>query len=302
MPTVEYVSLIHCQQFSYETIYSHDVSDSVPDLYLECSIPHNFDDGPLRNANWMALLWVYLQRYRSRMTGETLERECDTDSEAEAYGHFTAPDTPIPPPQDQNHIVGVGPSAGSLLGHQMKNNPRLIRDFSVQLFGKIEGGPKLVENMITGESTPWELATILNDRIGSGKRLDPKSNFGNFHHCSDCSQRLSGLSFAAKQFKKGDDNPTCIACHAENYGEPRFRASDWRLKDDVAMACPLANYLRAHGRNTPGWLQNICAKEDPVCIVVPGTQNAPAADQSAPAQDCIAERVEETATGEDIAW
>ena len=242
MPTVEYLSLIHCQQFNYETIHSFDVSDSVPELYLECSIPHNFSVGPLRGANYVALLWVYLQRYRSRMTGETLERYCDTNSEAEAYGHFTAPDTPIPPPQDQNHIVGVGPSAGSLLGHQMKNNPRLLRDFSVQLFGKIEGGPKLVENMITGESIPWELATILNDQIGSGKRLDPKSNFVKFHHCSDCSQRLSGLSFAAKQFKKGDDDPTCIACHAENYGEPRFCASDWRLKDDVAMACPLANY------------------------------------------------------------
>ena len=56
------------------------------------------------------------------------------------------------------------------------------------------------------------------------------------------------------------------------------------------------------GKNFPGWLQDICAKEDPVCIVVPGTQNAPAADQSAPAHDGIAERMEETATGEDIAW
>ena len=230
MPTVEYVSLIHCQQFNYETIYSHDVSDSVPDLYLECSIPHNFTEGPLRNANWISLLWVYLQRYRARMTGETLERDEDTDSEAEAYGIPTISNPSIRPPQDQNHIVGVGPSAGSLLGNQMKNDPRLLRDFSRQLIGKRAGGPKMVENMITGKTIyiyiPWELATRLNTRIGSGKVLDPRSNFGRFHHCSDCSQRLSGLSFANNQFKMRGEDPTCMACHAQNYGEPPFRVSD----------------------------------------------------------------------------
>ena len=151
MPTVDYVSLIHCQQFNYETLYSHDVSDSVPDLYLECSIPHNFNEGPLQGANWIALLWVYLQRYRALMTGETLERDEDTDSEAEAYGITTASNAPIRPSQDQNHIVGVGPSAGSLHGNQLKNSPRLLRDFSEQLIGKRGGGPKIVEDMIAGK-------------------------------------------------------------------------------------------------------------------------------------------------------
>ena len=95
MPTVKHVSLLHCQQFNYETVYTHDVSHPVPDLYLKCSTPHNINDGPLRNANWTALLWVYLQRYRSRMTGETLERDEDTDSDAEPYGNPTAFNAPI---------------------------------------------------------------------------------------------------------------------------------------------------------------------------------------------------------------
>ena len=93
------------------------------------------------------------------MTGETLERDEDTDSDAEPYGNPTAFNAPIWPPQDQNHNVGVGSSAGSLLGNQMKNNSRLLRDFSEQLLGRREGGPKLVENMITGETTPWEYVT-----------------------------------------------------------------------------------------------------------------------------------------------
>ena len=221
-----------------ETVYTHDVSDSVPDLYLECSIPHNFNDGPLRNANWTALLWVYLQRHRALMTGETLERDEDTDSDAEPYGNSTTINAPIRPPQDQIHIVGVGPSTGSLLSNQMKNNPRLLRDFAELLLGRIEGGPKLVENMNTGETTPWKLATVLNYRIGSGKRLDPRSNFGRSHYCSYCSQRLAGLSFAANQFKKRDEDPTCMACHAENFGEPSYRASDWRLKDAIVWKVP----------------------------------------------------------------
>ena len=76
----------------------------------------------------------------------------------------------------------------------------------------------------------------------------------------------------------------------------------FNVERDVAMACPLANHLRAHGQNIPGWLQDIRAKEDPVCNVAPGTQHAPAADRSATAHDGIAERVEETATGENVAW
>ena len=136
MPTVEYVSLIHCQQFNYETIHSLDVSDSVPELYLECSIPHNFNEGSLRNANWVALLWIYLQRYRSRMTGEPLEREEDTDSEAEAYGNAIASDAPPRPWQEQNHTIRVGSSAESLLGNQMKKNHRFLGDFAELLIGK----------------------------------------------------------------------------------------------------------------------------------------------------------------------
>lgn len=67
------------------------------------------------------------------------------------------------------------------------------------------------------------------------------------------------------------------------------------------MACPFPNHLRAHGQTIPGWLQNIC-DEGPVCNVAPGTQDAPAADQSAPAHDGIAERTQETATAENVAW
>lgn len=233
MPTVEYLSLIHCQQFNYETIHYLDVSESVPELYLECSIPHNFSVGPLHGANSVALLWVYVQRYRSRTTGDSLEQDEDTDSDAEAYGNPTASDAPIGPPQDQNHIVGVGSSVESLLGDQMKNNSRFRRDISELLLGKTEGGPDIVEDMITGKTTPWELATILNTRISSGKRLDPQSNFGRSHHYSDCSQRLQGSSFAANQFKKRDEDPTCMACHTEKYGEPHFRASNWKLKDPI---------------------------------------------------------------------
>lgn len=41
MPTVEYVSLIRCHQFNYETIYSLNISNSAPKLYLQYQIPHN---------------------------------------------------------------------------------------------------------------------------------------------------------------------------------------------------------------------------------------------------------------------
>ena len=168
------------------------------------------------------------------MTGEPLEQEEDPDSEAEAYGSLpTASEAPIRPPQEQNHIVGVGSSVGSLLGHQMKNNPCFVRDLSEMLIGKTEGGPKMVENMITGETTPWELATRVHTRMGSRQVLDPRSNAGRHHTCSDCSQRLQELSFAANQFKKRDDDPTCIACHALNYGEPPFRMSDWKLEGPI---------------------------------------------------------------------
>ena len=30
-----------------------------------------------------------------------------------------------------------------------------------------------------------------------------------------------------------DEDPTCMACHAENYGAPPFRASDGKLKDPL---------------------------------------------------------------------
>ena len=52
------------------------------------------------------------------------------------------------------------------------------------------------------------------------------------------------MSFAANQFKKRDEDPTCIACHVENYGEPPFRLSDWRLKD--AIVRKVSNPLETH--------------------------------------------------------
>ncbi len=233
MPTVEYVSLIHCNQFNYETMYCLDVSESAPELYLECSIPHNFNSGPLYNASWTALLWVYLQRYRSRMTGETLERDEDTDEEHEAQGISTTSVAPPRPWDELNHIIGIGSSGESLLANQMRTNPNFLRHFSWMLLRSREGGPRMIENMITGKTEPWQLATILYSGINFGKRLDPKSLFGRYHHCCGCSQRLQGLSFALSQLKKRDEDATCMACHAEEFGEPPYRASDWKLKDPL---------------------------------------------------------------------
>ena len=196
MPSVEYVSLIRCHQFNYETIHSFGVLNSAPDLYVECSIPHNCRSGPLYNGNSIALLWVYVQRYRSLMTGETLEREEDTDSEYEAYGIPATSDAPTRPWDEQNHTIGIGSSVEFLLANQMRNNHDFLRDISRLLIRSPEGGPRVIENMITGKSDLWELATILNTRIGSGKRRDQKSNFGRYHYCGGCSQRLQGLSFA----------------------------------------------------------------------------------------------------------
>ena len=175
MPSVDYVSLIRCHQFNYETTYCFDVSVSAPELYLECLKPHNFASGPFLHANSTALLWVYCQIYRSRMTGEALEHDADTDSEYDAYGIAETPsDAPARPWDEQNHIIGIGSSAESLLANQMRNNPNFLRQFSRMLIGPRENGdgPRMIKDMITGETDQWELASILNYLIGSGKRLE----------------------------------------------------------------------------------------------------------------------------------
>ena len=69
----------------------------------------------------------------------------------------------------------------------------------------------------------------------------------------------------------------------------------------LAMAFPLSNYLRAHGQIIPGWLQDICDKEDTVCNVAPRTQDALAANQSTPTHDGIAKGTQETVTGDNVA-
>lgn len=119
MPSVEHVSLIRCHQFNYETMYCFDVSELAPELYLECLIPYNFASGSLLNANSTSLLWIYPQRYRSRMNGEMLEEEEEPDEESLAYGIpdttlFTTSDAPARPWYEQNHIIGIGSSAESL--------------------------------------------------------------------------------------------------------------------------------------------------------------------------------------------
>ena len=44
LPSVQFLSLIRCHQFSYDKIPCFDVSESAPQLCLECSISHNFND------------------------------------------------------------------------------------------------------------------------------------------------------------------------------------------------------------------------------------------------------------------
>ena len=110
IPSVRHVSLIHCRQFNYETMCSFDVSDLAPTLYLECDIPHNFAAGALFNGNSPALMWLYLQGYRSRMTGEPLEQEEDPDEEyLAAYGTPATPsDTRAEPWYEKNHMIAEG--------------------------------------------------------------------------------------------------------------------------------------------------------------------------------------------------
>ena len=164
---------------------------------------------------------------------EPLEQEEDTDSEAEAYGNPTASNEPLRPWQEQNYTIGVGSSAESLLGNQMKTNPRFLRDIAKLLIGNEEGSPIMIGGFITGTTIPWDMARLLNYQIGSGKHLDPRSNFGRHHTCSRCSKRIQGLSFAAAQFERRNDDPIGMACHAEDYGAPPFRINDWKLKDPI---------------------------------------------------------------------
>ena len=71
----------------------------------------------------------------------------------------------------------------------------------------------------------------------------------------------------------------------------------FNVERDVAMARPLSNYLRAHGQIVPEWLQDICEKEDRH-NVAQGTQDVPAASQSASIHNGTAARTQETATGD----
>ena len=152
MPTVDYVSLIQCRQFSYDTIHCLAVSNSAPELHLECTISHNFAAGTLFNGNSPTQMWVYLQRYRSRMTGEPLEQEEDPDEEYLAaygtaatlsdtraepsyeklriYNIVTHPQIRIKTTSTMNHMIGIESSAESLLANQIKTNPNFLRHCS----------------------------------------------------------------------------------------------------------------------------------------------------------------------------
>lgn len=63
------------------------------------------------------------------MTGETLNRDEDIDSEHAAYGISATSNTSTRPWDEQNHIIRIGFSAESLLESQIKNNPNFLRDF-----------------------------------------------------------------------------------------------------------------------------------------------------------------------------
>ena len=85
----------------------------------------------------------------------------------------------------------------------------------------------MIKDMITRKTRPWKLATILNTRIGPG-----------------------GVSTRSQtsdvKFRKRDEDPTCMACHAEDYGEPPFRASNWKHKDPInwKLSKPFENPLQ----------------------------------------------------------
>ena len=71
-PSVDPMSLIHPRQSNYEAMYCFDVSGLAPKLYLQCRNLYRFATGCLLNAKSTTLCWVYLEKYRSRMTGEIL--------------------------------------------------------------------------------------------------------------------------------------------------------------------------------------------------------------------------------------
>ena len=169
IPSVKHESLIHCRQFKYEPMCSFDGSDLAPNLYLECDIPHNFTAGTLFNGNSPALMWVYIQRYRSRMTGEPLEQEEDPDDEYLAYEMPATPtDTQAEPWYEKNHMIGIGAAAESLLGSQIKTNPNFLRHCSGILLGRgeIEEGAGMIQDLIMGKTDHFQLATRLNWKIG----------------------------------------------------------------------------------------------------------------------------------------
>ena len=109
---------------------------------------------------------------------EPLEQEEDTDSEAEAYGNPTASNEPLRPWQEQNYTIGVGSSAESLLGNQMKTNPRFLRDIAKLLIGNEEGSPIMI-----GGFTPerpyrgtWQGYSTIRSVLGNTSTRDQTSD------------------------------------------------------------------------------------------------------------------------------